>query len=75
MEDDYIEEIRVIDIAQEFSILAKANIGKKFTREDAVMAFTLVNRKLTISIDGQNVKWSEAEKTLDQFKAGEWKEI
>ena len=75
MEDDYIEEIRVIDIAQEFSILAKANIGKKFTREDAVMAFTLVNRKLTISIDGQNVKWSELETILDHFKAGEWKEI
>ena len=75
MNNDYLDEIKIIDVAQEFSVLAKANIGKKFTREDAVMAFTLENKKLTVSVDGQNIKWSELEMLLDQFEAGEWKEI
>ena len=75
MNDDYIEEIRVIDVAQEFSILAKANIGKKFSREDAVMAFSLENKKVTVSVDGQNIKWNQLEELLEQFEAGEWKEI
>ena len=75
MNDDYIEEIRVIDVAQEFSVLAKANIGKQFERENAVMEISVSNKKLTISIDGQNVKWPKLEELLEQFKAGEWKEI
>ena len=73
--DDYVEEIRVIDVAQEFSVLAKANIGKKFSREDAIMAFTIENKKLTVSINGINIRWSDLEELLEQFEAGEWKEI
>ena len=75
MNDDYIEEIRIIDVAQNFSVLAKANIGKKFSREDAIMAFSIENKKVTVAIDGINIRWSEVEILLDQFEAGEWKEI
>ena len=73
--DDYVEEIKIIDVAQEFSVLAKANIGKKFTRKDAVTEISVSNKKLTVSIDGQNVKWTELDGLLEQFEAGEWKEI
>jgi hypothetical protein len=75
MNDDYIEEIRVIDVAQEFSVLAKANIGKQFTRKNEIMAFTVEGKKLTVAINGQNIKWTELEELLEQFEAGEWKEI
>ena len=75
MNDDYIEEIKIIDVAQEFSVLAKANIGKQFTREDAVMEISVSNKKVTVSVDGQNIKWNELEELLEQFEAGEWKEI
>ncbi len=74
--DDYLEEIRIIDVAQKFSMLVKANIGKKFKREDAIMAFSVEGKKLTVSVDGQNIKWTtDLEILLDQFEAGEWKEI
>ena len=73
--DDYLEEIKIIDVAQEFSVLAKANIGKFFLREDAVMAFSVANKKVTVSINGINIRWTELEIILDQFEAGEWKEI
>ena len=75
MNDDYVEEIKIIDIAQEFAVLAKANIGKKFKREDAVLAFSVENKKVTVAINGQNIKWNDLEELLDQFEAGEWKEI
>ena len=75
MNDDYVEEIKIIDIAQEFAVLAKANIGKKFTRHNAVMEISISNKKVTVAINCQNIKWNYLEIILDQFEAGEWKEI